>query len=424
VPATTFTPEQVMLTLAGLAYRGFHDLLPGEPHQAVVRRAVQEGLDTLEPVRGDWELVWGPVTSRVPLGVFDSNAMYVVRHRAARHRHVVAVRGTNPVSSSDWLFGDFLVGTTVAWPYAADGAAISTSTALGFAQLQAMRDRPPSAVGRVAEAFLGSIGGVADPVVRAGRAAIGGVAEAQLASPSAPGAHVERILGHWRLGRKQLDLARERLQRAAEAARLDPAAFRRRVLPAEARGAGLDLLTLLRLETGASGEPLDVTVTGHSKGGALAATVALWLQCALESADADERWDPTRRARVSCHTFAGPTPGNGAFARQLERRLGDRQHHLRNASDPVAQVWEADGLRRIPALYGARTEALAPLITGVFGSLEGLDYRHVRVGAVEFRGEPDARRTLAAEVIHQHLDAYLAKLGLREHGLSAVTFFV
>jgi hypothetical protein len=413
-----------MLTLAGLTYRGFADLLPPDPHAAVVRRAVQEGLDSLAPVRGEWELVWGPVTSRVPLGVFDSNAMYVVRHRQARQRYVVAVRGTNPVSSADWLFGDFLVGTTVTWPYAADGAAISTSTALGFAQLQEMRDRPPSAVGRFTESVLGAVGTVADPVVRVGRAAIGGIAEAQLESPSALAARVERILARWRLGRKQIDLVRDQLQRAAEAARLEPATFRRRVLPAEARGGGLDLLTLLRTAADRSGDALDVQVTGHSKGGALAATVALWLQCALESADADECWDPTRRARVSCHTFAGPTAGNRTFAREVERKLGDRQHHVRNSSDPVAQVWEAEGLRRIPSLYGERTEPLAPLITGVFGSVESLDYRHVGVGAVEFRGEPKDGRTLAVEVIHQHMDAYLAELGLREHGLSALAFFV
>src|SRR5262245_11384972 len=171
-----------MLTLTGLAYRGFHDLLPGDPHDVIVRRALQEGLDTLEPVRGDWTLVWGPVTSRGPLGVFDSNAMYVVRHQRDHHRYVVALRGTNPTSSSDWLFGDFLVGTTVGWPYATDGSGISTSTSLGLTILQGMRNRPLSPVARFAEVSLEASGGVFDRVVRAGRAAVTGINDAHVAS--------------------------------------------------------------------------------------------------------------------------------------------------------------------------------------------------------------------------------------------------
>jgi len=40
-----------MLTLAGLAYRGFHDLLCGTAHADVVRRALLDGLRTLPPVK-------------------------------------------------------------------------------------------------------------------------------------------------------------------------------------------------------------------------------------------------------------------------------------------------------------------------------------------------------------------------------------
>ncbi len=420
----TFTPEQVMLTLTGLAYRGFHDLLPGEPHEVIVRRAVQEGLDTLAPVRGDWELVWGPVTSRVPLGVFDSNAMYVVRSRQARHRYVVALRGTNPISSSDWLFGDFLVGTTVGWPFAADGAAISTSTALGLSILQDMRARPPSTIGRFAEASLGVVGGILDGLVRAGRAAVSGAAEAQVRSPSALGAQFERILAHWSLGHASRDRLRDQLRRAADAAHLGPATLRRKLIPAASRGEGLDLLTFLRTQADASGDALDVTLTGHSKGGALASAMALWLTATLDSTDPDECWDPTRRARVSCYTFAGPTPGNAAFARKLEQVLGDRQHHFRNASDVGPRVWQVDTLEQIPSLYGSRSAAFGPLVSGVVESVRDLDYRHARVGLVEFAGTLDSRRPLALEVVHQHLDAYVAELRLLEHGISAVVFFI
>jgi hypothetical protein len=413
----TFTLEQVMMTLAGIAYRGFHDVLPGERHAVNVRRAVQEGLDTLEPVRGDWELVWGPVTSRVPLAARDSNAMYVVRSRRERHRYVVALRGTNPVSSSDWLFGDFLVSTTVRWPFTTDGAAISTSTGLGLVTLQQMRAGPPGTAGGFAQAALGAVGGVVQGLGQAGSAAVSAAGELEGATPAALVKQVERILAAWSLGGQTGD-------RGKGAVSLEPAAFRRRLLPPESRRDGLDLLTFLRTQADESRDALDVTITGHSKGGTLAATVALWLQVALESPDDGECWDPTRRARVSCYTYSGPTPGNGAFARQVEQKLGARQHHFRNLHDMSPLAWQVDTLQRVPGLYGRRSAVMKPVVSAFLESVRTLDYRHAEVGVVPFPGKLDPERVLPHEMIHQHFDAYLAELRLLERGISAVDFLI
>ena len=76
--AVPYSTEQILLTLAGLAYRGFHDLLVGAPHTDTVRRALLDGLHTLPPVKDEWILAWGPVTSRSGPEAFDSAAMYVV----------------------------------------------------------------------------------------------------------------------------------------------------------------------------------------------------------------------------------------------------------------------------------------------------------------------------------------------------------
>jgi hypothetical protein len=51
---------------------------------------------------------------------------------------------------------------------------------------------------------------------------------------------------------------------------------------------------LFRSQADEGGEALEVAVTGHRKGGALAPTVALWLRAALESMDAEE----TRQAII------------------------------------------------------------------------------------------------------------------------------
>src|SRR5262249_11071035 len=187
---------------------------------------------------------------------------------------------------------------------------------------------------------------------------------------------------------------------------------------------GLDLLTFLATEAAASGEPLEVIVTGHSKGGALAPTLALWLREALDSGDPEERWDPSGRARVRCHAFAAPTPGHAGFADRIDRVLGADHRHLRNANDIVTHAWQSDELAQIPALYGARSAPFARLLADVIAHVGPLNYRQARSGVSTFAGAIDSSRMFAAEFIYQHMDAYLAELGLLPEGITPVTFFI
>ena len=424
----TLETDRLMLTLAGIAYRGFQDPLPGPPHDDLVRLGVSAGLSTLAPV-STWKLVWGPVTGRGPRGALDSNAMYVVQDRTSPHRLVVALRGTNPIALSDWLFGDLLVGTTVRWPYATDGAAISTSTAVGLDMLQRMRAGPPSTVGRLAETAAEATERLG-PLIGAGRAAVAGAvaaAGAAAAGPARGAAALEKqiasVIEHWNLDPPPLDELRKQFRRAEAAVRPSPAGLRPALLPAGSRDGGLDLLTFLRSQADGSKEALDVSVAGHSKGGALAPTVALWLRDALDSGAAEECWDASRRARVACHAFAGPTPGNAAFAQRLEQKLGENQRYVRNRNDVVPQAWQVSDLRRIPSLYGGLASVFGPLLERIVEGVGPLDYRHVQVGVEAFdgklRGGP-----LAGEMIHQHLDAYLEELLLRSQGITAVGFFI
>src|SRR6185295_14719754 len=275
-------------TLAGLAYRGFHDLLHDNSRAGSVQQAVLDGLHTLAPVRDGWTLVWGPVTSRSGPDLFDAAAMYVVQSRREPTRYVVAIRGTNPIAASDWLLGDFWVGTTVPWPYApaADGVAVSASAALGFSKLQALRS----------------------PRVALEPAA---APDARPPDPRAMAGQIAGIDDSWqRLADEPTMWLRDQVDRLKRATALRWTILRPRSQPAPADDAGLDLLGFLSGEAGAAGGPLDVAITGHSKGGALAPVVALWLRELLASPDATERWDGDRGSRVSCHAFAGPTPGN------------------------------------------------------------------------------------------------------------------
>ena len=151
--------------------------------------------------------------------------------------------------------------------------------------------------------------------------------------------------------------------------------------------------------------------------------MALWLRDALDSGAAEECWDASRRARVACHAFAGPTPGNAAFARRLEQRLGENQRYVRNRNDVVPQAWQVSDLQRIPALYGGLASVFGPVLARIIEGVGPLDYRHVQVGVEAFDGTLTGG-PLAVEMIHQHLDAYLEKLGLRAQGITAITFFI
>jgi hypothetical protein len=394
------TSDQVMLTLAGLAYRGFLDLMSGGASGDAVRRALLDGLHTLSPVKDEWRLVWGPVTSRSGPDAFDSAAMYVVQSRRQPTRYVVAVRGTNPISVSDWLFGDFWVSTTVPWPYAraADGVAISASTALGLRKLQTMRSP------RVA---LEPVGAGRRPAVAPE------VLERQIAGIGA---------GWQRFAKEPTAWRQDRVDRLKNAVTLPWMDLRPRSLAAAPDETGLDLLTFLGAEARVAADPLDVTVTGHSKGGALAPVLALWLR-ELQAAADGPPWDAGRGARVSCHAFAAPTPGNAALAERVDRVLGADHHHLRNLRDVVTHAWQVDELEAIAGLYAPRRSVLESLIPVIAARLGPLDYRQASVGVTTFSGALERKRPWEAEFVYQHLEAYLAKLALLDEEMSPLTLF-
>jgi Lipase (class 3) len=68
-------------------------------------------------------------------------------------------------------------------------------------------------------------------------------------------------------------------------------------------------LTLVEYLKTVTNSQTNVCVTGHSLGGALTPTLALWL---LENSS---EWDISASSTVSCISFAGPTAGNQLFAK-------------------------------------------------------------------------------------------------------------
>ncbi|MEO0777563.1 MAG: hypothetical protein AAFW73_10165 [Bacteroidota bacterium] len=102
-----------------------------------------------------------------------------------------------------------------------------------------------------------------------------------------------------------------------------------------------DLVAFLRGRIAQGATPVfKISVTGHSLGGALAPTLALSLKQSLAS----------ESVVVEAWPFAGPTPGNSAFADYLLATLDHFEAH-NNALDVVPHVWQADSLNQLCNIY-------------------------------------------------------------------------
>jgi hypothetical protein len=148
--------------------------------------------------------------------------------------------------------------------------------------------------------------------------------------------------------------------------------------------------------------------------------VAQWLADTQGTAHVrpEERWNPQpdRRASIHCYAFAGPTPGNAAFAARCERTLGARSHRIANQRDTVTHAWEPGSMAGISALYPSPVlpvPGLDQLAAQVARSVEPLGYRHVNAAPAHFEAPVDRRfSALPLQLAHQHSQAYMDHHGL------------
>lgn len=419
--------DQVMFSLAGLAYRGVHEPGWGAAHDGIVLEALEQGLRTLPTVAGRWELVWGPATYRAPVSVIDDAMAYVVRDVRRPSRYVVVVRGTNPGSAFDWAFGDLWACHQVAWADDAT-ARVSLSSALGLTLLRRLRSRPriPATMLPIDDdgsAFLRDV--VGRPGLDALRRAFAALVRDLLATREHLAHDVRttplgEVAARWQSHSHTLmrtvvaetaPLMNDRADHVLLALLETQATLQERL------GAGTSLEQFL------SGVcPEQVIVTGHSKGGALASTLALWLH---ETRDV---WAPGSRPDVQCWSFAAPTAGNAAFATRSNDALGAGCRRVVNALDVVPHAWTPSDLAAIEGLYDPASVVPLPTLAVLLGIIAGatthLDYRHVGTTVTTLPGTLEPTATLFVEqMIHQHMQAYCDLLGVAAHGITARAFF-
>ena len=393
--------NKTMLALAALAYRGF-----GLHSEAAVDQALRPWLRELDAEGlGKWDLVWGPATFRVPTSLFDDAMMFVareVRAPGSRPRYAVAIRGTNPVSFFDWVFGDLFVSLPVNWS-SATGAQISASTAIGLSIIRNLAAEVPPAKGSRLAALGDSMAGKLQEFA------------ATVPELDPPGllTHADSFSDDWLLSRIDAishatlrsrvfsrlsgflaghSTALKSLQSEVDKSILDRLLGRIQA----ARGAGQTLVEFLNQS---AGQNATVAVTGHSKGGALSVAAALWLA---------ENWAPARQGEIECFSFAGPTAGNQAFVQRYNSRLAGRTSRVVNARDIVPQAWVPENLKALRAFY----PLLAPAIDLLSASVAPLGYLQVGGQLTEIASH-DHPGNLLERIIYQHLDAYLEDAAFR-----------
>lgn len=165
-------------------------------------------------------------------------------------------------------------------------------------------------------------------------------------------------------------------------------------------------------------QPVNVTCAGHSLGGALSPTVALWLL------DTQSQWDPQTRATILCEPTAGPTSGNGTFAGYYDQRLGGGTTRLVNRLDMVPHVWNETDLAAIPALYTPDIP-VDPGVEAFAGVAEALaqngDYTQIEADTPPLEGKiatslidpkQSAFENYLTQVAYQHVQEYFELLNL------------
>jgi pimeloyl-ACP methyl ester carboxylesterase len=150
------TPEQTAFGFSWIAYRGDPLPLPATVDATILAGTLPKRIEEKPILRGRWELAWGPAIAKQSLAVVDGSMAYAVRSRPKAGKPqqvVVAIRGTNPLSLTTWIFENFMVASTAPWPYGGgDGLLLSTGMAAALDTL--LRTTPPAVDGRLAVSLV------------------------------------------------------------------------------------------------------------------------------------------------------------------------------------------------------------------------------------------------------------------------------
>src|SRR5918998_6803349 len=97
-----YTPVQVMLALAFIADIGSKIDESTCETERELKSQIDQELHSLAPVKGNWELVWGPYMFKFPLlAKYRDNTIFIAQNTQDKSQYTIALSGTNPYELTD-----------------------------------------------------------------------------------------------------------------------------------------------------------------------------------------------------------------------------------------------------------------------------------------------------------------------------------
>ena len=200
--------------------------------------------------------------------------------------------------------------------------------------------------------------------------------------------------------------------------------------PKIAKGIDIAFTHLIKMRSGTTleeflteeiGRNSQITVAGHSFGGAVAPAIALWLQ------EQQGVWNPKRDCEIRCLMSGAPSPGNADFARFYQKSgLSERTTTIENHLDLATHLWNANEIPKVPRLYVPEIPPTPPIqavmtkfrlksiLAGGYSRLKASN-REILRGVFREKESPrsdnDVLRFLK-QAQYQHIVAYFQELGL------------
>jgi hypothetical protein len=181
----TYNPTQTVFALSMISNSGSSFSGTLAQIEALTAQQIKNYLNEESTNIGPWEVIWGPAIYQAFGSDVADNVMVVFQAGAGSAvpgELVIGIAGTNPASAFDWLLEDFLVVSTVQWPYGNPvnlNPNISLGTYLGLSILQLLTPGPGlPGVGVPLRMFLTSVLTTPTPITVTGHSLGGALSPA------------------------------------------------------------------------------------------------------------------------------------------------------------------------------------------------------------------------------------------------------